>query len=66
MKIVDYEDAIKSIMNHRHYEGWCMSDRDWAERMLEDAKVKKTLNTTVFADGTSIMTLMEVKDEQSD
>lgn len=66
MKIVDYEDAIKSIMNHRHYEGWCMSDREWADRMLEDAKVMESRETTVFADGTAIMTIMEVKDEQDD
>lgn len=39
MKMVSYEDAVRSIAEHRLISGWCMSDREWAERLLEDAEV---------------------------
>ena len=41
MKMITYEDAVRSIADHRMYDGWCMSDREWAERLLEDAEVRE-------------------------
>lgn len=64
---VDYEDAIQSIMNHRNYDGWCLSDREWAKRLLEDASlltpVRPFIMEEFFADDKKIM---EAKDEQDD
>ena len=39
MKMITYEDAVRSIADHRLISGWCMSDKEWAERLLEDAEV---------------------------
>ena len=41
MKMITYEDAVRSIADHRLISGWCMSDREWAERLLEDVEVRE-------------------------
>ena len=41
MKMVKYEDAVKSIAEHKSMSDWCMSPEEWAERLLEDAEVKE-------------------------
>ena len=50
MKMVSYEDALRSIAEHRLISGWCMSDREWAERLLEDAEVQEVNDDEVHGD----------------